>query len=177
MSAPIDLQCQEKRNVGAGIARLRAWMARLIAVTMFTACAELAAPAAGVFVEVRVPPVVQAELSLLTDFSVSAQIVNDGPTTILYDRWCNWRIQQLVNGTWAPGYTPLCSPEGREILQLRSGESVVVRYPAHRSWRSGNGAQIQGSYRLVLTVYSSLPGGVLTDLEEVVATSNTFTVR
>lgn len=127
--------------------------------------------------DVRVPALVQAELSLLTDFAFDAEVSNRGSTTVVYDRWCNWRLQQLVNGTWAPAYAPACSPEGREIYQLWPGEYAVHRYPAHRDWRSGNGAQVPGSYRLVLAVYLGEPGMALGDLREVLITSNAFTVR
>ncbi|MGK2934445.1 MAG: hypothetical protein ACSLFE_04280 [Gemmatimonadaceae bacterium] len=127
--------------------------------------------------DVRVPAVVQAELSLLTDFTVDADIVNTGSATILYERWCNWRIEQLINGSWAPAYAPLCVAEAREIYQLWIGERAVHRYPAHRSWRVGNGAQVAGTYRVLLTVFSGAPGTALTDLDATVVVSNSFTVR
>lgn len=140
-------------------------------------CAEVAGPRSVASVELRVPAAVQAELSLLTDFTVDAEIRNTGSATILYDRWCNWRMEQLVNGAWAPAYTPVCAAEGREIFQLWTGERALHRYPAHRDWRTGNGAQLAGTYRLVLRVYSGEPGSRLTDLRETTVTSDGFTVR
>ncbi|MEX1186695.1 MAG: hypothetical protein WEA80_08895 [Gemmatimonadaceae bacterium] len=137
-----------------GLAALRARRALVAALTGLAAigCTEIAGPRSVASVDVRVQTVVQAELSLLTDFTVDAEITNTGSATVLYDRWCNWRIEQLVNGSWAPAYTPVCAPEGREIYQLWIGERAVHRYPAHRSWRVGNGAQVVGTYRLRLSV-------------------------
>lgn len=142
-----------------------------------SACAEIAGPGSAASVDVRVPALVQAELSQLTDFTVDADIMNTGSAMVLYDRWCNWRIEQLVNGAWAPAYTPLCAAEGREIYQLWIGEHTVHRYPAHRSWRVGNGAQIAGTYRLRMSVFSGGPGTPLTNLHETAVVSNSFTVR
>lgn len=64
-------------------------LATLACVVLSSACAEIAGPGLAGQVEVRVPPVVQAEMSLLTDFAVDAEIVNSGSATVLYDRWCN----------------------------------------------------------------------------------------
>lgn len=155
---------------------LRALVAVAVA-TISSGCAEVVGPRYVAAVDVRVPAVVQAELSLLTDFTVDAEVLNTGPATILYERWCNWRIEQLVNGSWAPAYAPVCSAETQEIHQLRIGERAVYRYPAHRSWRAGNGAQVPGTYRIVLTVYSGAPGTPLTDLDATVVASNSFSVR
>lgn len=147
------------------------------AISLGAGCAEPTAHHAVANVDVVVAPLVQAELSALTDFAFNADIVNRGSATVVYDRWCNWRLQQLVNGSWAPAYAPVCSAEGREIYQLWPGEYAVHRYPAHRSWRVGNGAQIFGTYRLVLTVYAGEAGHALNDLREAVVVSNSFTVR
>lgn len=159
-----------------GVACYRALIPALVCVAG-GACTEIAGPGSAASVDVRVSAVVQTELSLLTDFTVDADITNTGSATILYDRWCNWRIEQLVNGSWAPAYTPLCSAEGREIYQLWIGEHAIHRYPAHRSWRVGNGAQIAGMYRLRMSVFSGEPGTPLTNLRETVVVSNSFTVR
>lgn len=148
-----------------------------LAALAFSACAEIAGPRFAVSVDVRVPTMVQAEFSMLTDFTVDADIMNTGSATVLYERWCNWRIEQLVNGTWRPAYTPVCTTETQEIYQLWLGEYATHRYPAHRTWRVGNGAQVPGTYRLVLTVFSGEPGKALTDLDATVVVSNSFTVR
>jgi hypothetical protein len=161
------------------LAALRAVSALLAALPALAAsgCTEVAGPRAAASVDLRVPAVVQAELSLLTDFTVDAEMRNTGSTTILYDRWCNWRMEQLVNGAWAPAYTPVCAAEGREIYQLWIGERALHRYPAHRDWRIGNGAQVTGTYRLVLSVYTGNEGDAVTDVRELVLVSNSFTVR
>lgn len=155
----------------------RAMLLGLVTIALSAACRDIAGPAAAAELEISVPATVRAELSLYTDFTVDAEIVNVGAATVLYDPWCPWRIQQLVNGSWAPAYDPVCDALGRELYQLRPGEADVQRYAAHRSWRIGNGAQVTGTYRLLVTAFSAAAGGALTDLREFVVVSNSFTVR
>lgn len=155
----------------------RTFLSAVIAGLVVSGCTDVTGPRYAASVDVRVPALVQSELSMLTDFTVDADIMNTGSATVLYERWCNWRIEQLVNGTWRPAYTPVCTTETREIYQLWLGEYATHRYPAHRTWRVGNGAQVPGTYRLVLTVFSGAPGTPLTDLDATVVVSNSFTVR
>lgn len=170
---------RKKRRAGGAVRALHLLRAVIAAVAgvALSGCTDIAGPRYVASVDVQVPAVVQAELSMLTDFTVDADILNTGSATVLYERWCNWRVEQLVNGTWAPAYAPVCAPDAREIYQLRFGERALHRYPAHRTWRAGNGAQVPGTYRLLLTVFSGAPGMPLTDLEATVVVSNTFTVR
>jgi len=166
----------QRRRVTSPFRALRQFIVAVASLAL-GGCADVAGPRYAVAVDVRVPSVVQAELSLLTDFTVDADIVNGGGATVLYERWCNWRVEQLVNGKWTPAYNPVCATEAREIFQLWIGESVIHRYPAHRSWRVGNGSQVPGTYRLLLTVFSGAPGTSLTELNATIVVSNSFTVQ
>ena len=127
---------------------------------------------------VRVPhPTVIAELSQLTDFRVSVEITNLGPRWVLYDRWCEWRIDQYVNGRWVPAYYPYCTVDSQEYYSIPPGSTYYESLPAHRSWRVGNGASVEGTYRVFFPIYEEIDVGRHQQLREDRTTSNTFVVR
>ncbi len=127
---------------------------------------------------VRVPQgAVVAELSTLTDFRVPVEITNLGPRWLLYDRWCEWRIEQYVNGRWVPAYYPYCTVGAQEYYSIPPGSTYFESLPAHRSWRVGNGAGVEGTYRVVFPIYEELDVGRHAQLREERTTSNSFQVR
>ncbi|CAN5157528.1 hypothetical protein BH23GEM2_BH23GEM2_12810 [soil metagenome] len=118
-----------------------------------------------------------AEMSPLTDFRVPVEITNLGPRWVLYDRWCEWRIEQYVNGRWVAAYYPYCTVDSQEYHSIPPGSTYYESLPAHRSWRVGNGAGVEGTYRVVFPVYEEIDVGHHVQLREDRTSSNPFHVR
>lgn len=118
-----------------------------------------------------------AEMSALTDFRVPVEITNLGPRWVVYDRWCEWRIEQYVNARWVPAYYPFCTVDSQEYYSIPPGATYFEMLPAHRTWRVGNGAAVEGTYRVVFPIYEEVDVGRHVQLREDRTTSNSFQVR
>ena len=120
--------------------------------------------------------IVWREISSVTDFRVDVELTNLGPNWVEYDRWCGWRIDQLVNSRWEVAYRPLCSVHNSEYYWIPPGATYYESLPAHASWRR-IGGPITGTYQVVFEMFEDVDGRDYVRLREDRTASNSFTVR
>lgn len=149
------------------------------AALLFGGCVDVVGPGWGrTDVAVRtMQGVVYAEAFGVTDFRVSLELTNLGPNWVSYDRWCGWRIDQLVNGSWTVAYTPYCSVYNSEYEWIPPGATYYETIQAHASWRRNIGASVDGTYRVVYDMVEDIDGRRYEPLRQDRTTSNSFSVR
>lgn len=155
-------------------------MTILVAAAALSGCVDILDSRDGTVTDAAVTVTqgtVIAEMSLITDFRVPVEITNLGPNWVLYDRWCEWRIEQYVNGQWVAAYYPYCTIDAQEYYSIPPGATYFESLPAHRDWRIGNGAGVEGTYRVVFPIYEEVDFDRHIQLREERTTSNPFQVR
>jgi hypothetical protein len=167
------------RVKGSGARRL-ARTALLMSAVPLLACVDALSPIERRHTEVvmrTASPTIFTEVSTITDFRVGGEITNLGPRWVTYDRWCGWRIEQLVNGRWVAAYYPFCSIYSSEWEDIPPGATYYESLPAHASWRERTGAPVEGTYRVVWEILEEREGPRYVILRDGLTVTNSFFVR